>query len=70
MFNAFDTICLLVSIMSGVLKGLKLNRDKMQASLSFDMLATDLAYYLVRKGVSIIIQIRFIYFKLNLLIAF
>ncbi len=30
----------------------QINRTEMEAALSPDMLATDLAYYLVRKGVS------------------
>lgn len=33
-------------------KKLKVNEDKCQAALSPDLLATDLAYYLVRKGVA------------------
>jgi argininosuccinate lyase len=38
-------------IMTGVLATLKVFPDKMEAALSPDMLATDLAEYLVRKGV-------------------
>jgi len=34
---------------------LQINRLVMEAALSPDMLATDLAYYLVRKGVSILV---------------
>lgn len=30
---------------------LKVNEDKCKQALNFDMLATDVAYYLVRKGV-------------------
>jgi argininosuccinate lyase len=30
----------------------QINREKMKAALTMDMLATDLADYLVRKGVS------------------
>ena len=30
---------------------LKVNKDKCEQALNFDMLATDVAYYLVRKGV-------------------
>jgi argininosuccinate lyase len=37
---------------SGVLNSLTVNDDKMKEALSFDLLATDLAEYLVRKGVS------------------
>lgn len=35
----------------GTVKTLKLNTDRCKAALSYEMLATDLAYYLVRKGV-------------------
>ena len=34
-----------------MLSTLTVNKDKMRSALSMDMLATDLAYYLVRKGV-------------------
>lgn len=36
---------------AGVLSTLKIKPDRMRAALSGDMLATDLAEYLVRKGV-------------------
>ncbi|PRT53687.1 Argininosuccinate lyase [Wickerhamiella sorbophila] len=38
-------------IATGVFSTLKINSDKMKAALTMDMLATDLADYLVRKGV-------------------
>ena len=35
----------------------QINQESMQAALSPDMLATDIAYYLVRKGVSTLVTI-------------
>jgi len=51
MYETVDTLqdCIRISI--GVLSTLKINPDKMMSGLSADMLATDLAEYLVRKGV-------------------
>ncbi|KAM9408191.1 argininosuccinate lyase-like [Pholidichthys leucotaenia] len=40
-----------LQVTNGVISTLKINQDMMEAALSPDMLATDLAYYLVRKGV-------------------
>ncbi|KAI8815080.1 argininosuccinate lyase [Cladochytrium replicatum] len=51
MFDAYDTLSGCLQIATGVLSTLKVNKDKMQAALSHDLLATDLAEYLVRKGV-------------------
>ena len=51
LFDSYDTVNSLIKIAAGVIDTLKLNREKMNESLSADMLATDLAYYLVRKGV-------------------
>ncbi len=50
MFDAVDTTYDCVRIATGVLSTLRINPDKMLAGLSADMLATDLAEYLVRKG--------------------
>lgn len=52
MFATFDRIMSSLYVAKGVLSTLIVNKDKCQQSLSFDMLATDIAYYLVRKGVS------------------
>jgi argininosuccinate lyase len=41
----------LIRIATGVISTLKINRKKMEEALSVDLLATDLAYYLVRKSV-------------------
>ena len=38
-----------LEVSAGVLATLRLNEDKMRAALSTEMLATDLAEYLVRK---------------------
>jgi argininosuccinate lyase len=52
LFDSFDTVNYLVRIATCVVETLKINREKMRAALSVDLLATDLAYYLVRKGVN------------------
>jgi len=51
LFDATTTLSGCLQITTGVLSTLKVNEAKLRASLSFDMLATDLAEYLVRKGV-------------------
>lgn len=51
LFDAVDTMSGSLQITSGVLSTLTIYPNKMKASLSPDMLATDLAEYLVRKGV-------------------
>lgn len=51
MFDTYDTVDAVLQVASGVLSTLKVNPKSMEAALSPDMLATDLAYYLVRKGV-------------------
>lgn len=50
-FESFDQLQSSLDIMQGVLHTLQLKRHNMESSLSPDMLATDWAYYLVRKGV-------------------
>ena len=52
MFDSYDTICNLVRIAAGVVDTLKVDKKAMENALSYDLLATDIAYYLVRKGVS------------------
>jgi argininosuccinate lyase len=49
LFDAVDTSADVVAISTGVLSTLTINREKMLSGLSADMLATDLAEYLVRK---------------------
>lgn len=51
MFEAYDSMCELLQIACGVLSTLKVNKARCEGALTSDMLATDLAYYLVRKGV-------------------
>ena len=51
LFDSIDTTFDVIRICTGVLSTLKINPDKMLAGLSTDMLATDLAEYLVRRGV-------------------
>uniref|UniRef100_T1J9P9 Fumarate lyase N-terminal domain-containing protein n=1 Tax=Strigamia maritima TaxID=126957 RepID=T1J9P9_STRMM len=51
MFDAYDTLVDVLKIATGTLSTLQINRDKCYAALSTDMLATDVAYYLTRKGV-------------------
>jgi argininosuccinate lyase len=51
-FDALDTLHLALPVMAGVLATLVPREEPMTRALSFDLLATDLAEYLVRKGVS------------------
>ncbi|TPX69390.1 argininosuccinate lyase [Spizellomyces sp. 'palustris'] len=51
MFDAVDTIGACLQIATGTLTTLTVNPERMKQSLSIDMLATDVAEYLVRKGV-------------------
>uniref|UniRef100_A0A3Q3E4U2 Argininosuccinate lyase n=1 Tax=Labrus bergylta TaxID=56723 RepID=A0A3Q3E4U2_9LABR len=50
MFDCYDTVDAVLQVTTGVMSTLKINQSVMEAALSPDMLATDLAYYLVRKG--------------------
>jgi len=49
-FDAFDTLSVVLPVMAGVLRTLIVQSEKMAAQLEPAMLATDLANYLVRKG--------------------
>ncbi|XP_029030337.1 argininosuccinate lyase [Betta splendens] len=51
MFDCYDTVHAVLQVTTGVMSTLKIHQSVMEAALSPDMLATDLAYYLVRKGV-------------------
>ena len=51
LFDCVVTVLDSLRIATGVLSTLRVNEGKMQAALTADMLATDLADYLVRKGV-------------------
>ncbi|RZC35125.1 argininosuccinate lyase, partial [Asbolus verrucosus] len=52
MFTTFDKLRSILEVATGTVKTLKINQDKCKNALSFEMLATDVAYYLVRKGVA------------------
>lgn len=51
LFDALTTVEHSILIATGVISTLNINKDKMESALTMDMLATDLADYLVRKGV-------------------
>ena len=51
LFDAIDTLHASLQILAGVVSTLTVHREAMQAGLVQEMLATDLAEYLVRKGV-------------------
>lgn len=51
LFDSVETVSGCIQIASGVLDTLRVNGERLKSGLSFDMLATDLADYLVRKGV-------------------
>ncbi|KAM7398210.1 hypothetical protein PAMA_006216 [Pampus argenteus] len=50
MFDCYDTVHAVLQVTTGVMSTLKISQSVMEAALSPDMLATDLAYYLVKKG--------------------
>jgi argininosuccinate lyase len=50
-FDVLDTLSVELSIATGVIRTLKVNGNRMAAALDDAMLATDLADYLVRRGV-------------------
>nr|MBC8254330.1 argininosuccinate lyase [Ardenticatenia bacterium] len=50
MFDAIDTMAMTLPIAAGVIETLTVHGDRMQAALAGDMLATELADYLVIKG--------------------
>ncbi|MDH7486434.1 MAG: argininosuccinate lyase [Anaerolineae bacterium] len=51
LFDALDTLKLALPVAAGVVRTLKVNAEAMAAALDDGMLATDLADYLVRRGV-------------------
>jgi argininosuccinate lyase len=51
LFDALDTLELTLPIVAGVIRTLTVDADKMRAALDEGMLATDVADYLVRRGV-------------------
>ncbi|MDX1991463.1 MAG: argininosuccinate lyase [bacterium] len=50
LFDALDTLEKLLPVVTAIIRTLQLNPAKMRAALTEDLLATDLAEYLVRKG--------------------
>ncbi|KAG8880033.1 argininosuccinate lyase [Tulasnella sp. 332] len=50
LFDTVDTVAACFKIAEGVIATLTVHPEKMRAALTMDMLATDLADYLVRKG--------------------
>ncbi len=50
LFDAFDTIERLLPVITGVIHTLQLNSERMRLALADELLATDLADYLVEKG--------------------
>ena len=51
LFDVIDTLKMELAIAAGVVATLGVNRERMEAALSMGMLATDLADYLVKRGV-------------------
>ncbi len=50
-FDTLDTLLLALPVAAGAIRTLKVRPDRMRAALSWDLLATDLAEYLVERGV-------------------
>jgi argininosuccinate lyase len=51
LFDALDTLRLVLPVAAGLISTLRIDADRMEAALSDEMLATELADYLVLKGV-------------------
>ncbi|NWV11993.1 ARLY2 lyase, partial [Ptilonorhynchus violaceus] len=49
-FDVVDTLNAVLQVATGVISTLQINKERMERALSPEMLATDLALYLVRKG--------------------
>ena len=49
-FQATDTLLAILPVLAGALKTMTVNKERMSAAIDAPMLATDLADYLVRKG--------------------
>ncbi|MGQ0600858.1 MAG: argininosuccinate lyase, partial [Anaerolineales bacterium] len=50
-FAAFDTLNVMLPVLAGCIAAMTVNADRMRAALDTPLLATELADYLVRKGV-------------------
>jgi len=51
LFDAVDTLDALLPVMAGAIRTMRVHADRMRAALDASLLATDLADYLVRRGV-------------------
>jgi len=51
LFETYDNLCLMLPVMAGVLETLEIDADRMRIALNPAILATDLADYLVAKGI-------------------
>jgi argininosuccinate lyase len=51
LFDSFDTVNLILQILPGLINTILVNSKKCKEALSFEMLSTDVAYYLVRRKV-------------------
>lgn len=51
-FFVYDNIVLSLKVVSGVIESFEVNESKCWNALSYEMLATDLAHYMVNKGVA------------------
>jgi argininosuccinate lyase len=51
LFNAYDTLTAVLPVLAGALRTLTIHPERMRAAIDPSMLATDLADYLVEKGV-------------------
>jgi argininosuccinate lyase len=50
LFNAYDTLTSLLPVLAGALRSLRVRPERMREAIDSTMLATDLADYLVEKG--------------------
>lgn len=51
LFSTSKKLKMILEVAIGTIRTLKVNKRSCEAALSCDMLATDVAYYLVRKGI-------------------
>lgn len=51
LFDTYDNLTRILQIACGLLESLKVNKEACLSALSPEMLATDVAYYLVKKGI-------------------
>lgn len=47
LFDSFNQLCVALDVSYGVVKTMKVDKERCHNALSYDMLATDVAYYLV-----------------------